>query len=118
MLQVVGKSKLKKSFCEPGNVAFNPSISIAEVFAFAKTGSLTIHRPPDSGGDKTYTTVDELKGDHASEALHPGDLKAAVTPLIMSVLESLAKAMTADNDIKQSVKTLKNYQKKASKAAK
>eukprot|EP00977_Amphora_coffeiformis_P015519 scaffold4535_cov179-Amphora_coffeaeformis.AAC.4 len=116
--KVHGKSKLKKSFCEPGNIVFNPPIALAEVFAFAKAGSLTILRSPENGGDKTYTTVDDLKTDHAAEALHPGDLKAAVTPLVMGVLESLAKAMTADKDIKQAVKTLKNYQKKASKAKK
>jgi len=97
---------------------FNPPIALAEVLAFAKSGDLTILRTPENGGNKTYTTVDELRADHAAESLHPGDLKTSVTPLVMDMLESLIKAMAANKDIKQSVKTLKNYQKKALKVKK
>lgn len=116
--QVHGKSKLKKAFCEPGNIDFNPPINLACALAFDKTGSLTITRTPDNGGDKTYTNVDDLKADFQSEALHPGDLKATITKLAVAVLDDLAKGLGADKDVKQAVKTLKNYQKKAAKAKK
>lgn len=106
---------MKKAFCEPGNVAFCPPINLAKVFAFDKTGSLTISRKPENGGDKTYTTVDELQADFGSGALHPGDLKAAVNALTVGVLEELNKALGANKDLKQAVKVLKNYQKKAAK---
>lgn len=86
------------------------------MFVFDKEQSLTIQRSPDNGGDKTYTTVEELKADHASEDLHPGDLKAAVTTVTVNVLDGISKALAADKDLKQAVKTLKNYQKKVSKS--
>ena len=116
--QVHGKSKLKKAFCEPGNIDFCPPITLAKVFGFDVSGSLTISRKPENGGDKTYTVVDDLRKDFESEALHPGDLKTAVTGLVVGVLDNISKEFAANNDVKNAVKVLKNYEKKASKAKK
>ena len=116
--KVHGKSKLKKAFCEPGNVTFCPPIDLADVFVLRRGDALTCQRKPENGGDKTYATADELRADYASQALHPGDLKAAVTPVVVGVLDQLAQALKADKDIQQAVKTFKNYQKKAAKAKK
>jgi tyrosyl-tRNA synthetase len=111
---------MKKAFCEPGNVDFCPPIHLASVFAFGPTGSgsLTVSRSPENGGNLTYTGVDNLSKDFISGALHPGDLKAATTALAATVLDQLAKAVNADKDTKQAVKALKNYQKKAAKSKK
>jgi tyrosyl-tRNA synthetase len=120
--KVHGKSKLKKAFCEPGNVEFCPPISLAGAFAFEKNegsvGSLTISRKPENGGDKTYTSLPDLQADFASGALHPGDLKTAVSTLAVGVLDDIATALKTDKEIQQAVKALKNYQKKAAKAKK
>jgi tyrosyl-tRNA synthetase len=40
---------------------------------------LLIARKPENGGDKIYNSYPELEADFASGALHPGDLKPAVT---------------------------------------
>jgi hypothetical protein len=118
--KVHAKSKMKKAFCEPGNVDFCPPIHLASVFCFgpAGSGSMTVSRSADNGGNLTYTGVDKLSQDFCSGALHPGDLKAATTALAANVLDQLAKAVNADKDTKQAVKALKNYQKKAAKSKK
>jgi tyrosyl-tRNA synthetase len=77
-------------------------------------GKLVISRSPDNGGDVTYETVDALEKDYASGALHPGDLKAALSAVMVQVLESLSNELKSDTASK-SVKDLKAYQKKAAK---
>merc|ERR1712099_156234 len=63
--------KVKKAFCEPGNISFCPPISwVGELLALQK--EFLISRKPDNGGDKSYTDVEELRKDFGSGALHPG----------------------------------------------
>jgi hypothetical protein len=55
------------------------------------TGTLTIKRKPENGGDKAYSAVDELVADFASMTLHPGDLKPAIKD--SSMCASLSSAV-------------------------
>ncbi|KAH8043619.1 tyrosine-tRNA ligase [Aureococcus anophagefferens] len=49
------KRKLKKAFCEPENVAFNPPLDLAKFLVAAKLlPALEIKRSPENGGDKAY----------------------------------------------------------------
>ena len=53
-LKVHGKSKMKKAFCEPGNVGFCPPIEVFAYFGGFENGkSITISRSPNNGGDVT-----------------------------------------------------------------
>ena len=56
--KVHGKSKMKKAFCEPGNVEFCPPIELLAYFGGLDSGGkeVTISRSPENGGDVTYTT--------------------------------------------------------------
>jgi len=70
--------KFKKAFCEPTNANFCPPISWAAVLlSFQK--QLLVARKPSNGGDKMYMEVNSLREDFISGALHPGDLKPAVS---------------------------------------
>jgi tyrosyl-tRNA synthetase len=111
---------LKKAFCQPGNVDFCPVVSVVAAFTFSPIGpgTFTIPRPLENGGDVTYTGGDDILKDFASEALHPGDLKNAATPLVISVLDRLSSAIKQDSDASKSAKTLKALQKKMAKAKK
>jgi len=111
---------MKKAFCEPGNIGFCPPIAVASVFAFGpdNSGSLLVKRSPDNGGDLVYQTVTELEKDFASGSLHPGDLKAATTFIMVSILEKLSVAIKADVEATKAAKALKAFQKKLAKAKK
>ncbi|KAH8054365.1 tyrosine-tRNA ligase [Aureococcus anophagefferens] len=53
------KRKLKKAFCEPENVAFNPPLDLAKFLVAAKLlPALEIKRSPENGGDKAYGAAD------------------------------------------------------------
>eukprot|EP00420_Gonyaulax_spinifera_P026143 CAMPEP_0197897592 /NCGR_PEP_ID=MMETSP1439-20131203/42268_1 /TAXON_ID=66791 /ORGANISM="Gonyaulax spinifera, Strain CCMP409" /LENGTH=735 /DNA_ID=CAMNT_0043518231 /DNA_START=47 /DNA_END=2254 /DNA_ORIENTATION=+ len=109
--------KVKKAFCEPGNTSFCPPIEwIAELLPLQK--EFVVSRKPDNGGDKSYTSANELRQDFASGSLHPGDLKPAVSRMLNAALES-ARAGLRDQDVpKKAAKDLENWAKSQAKAPK
>ncbi|KAL3941430.1 MAG: hypothetical protein SGARI_000605 [Bacillariaceae sp.] len=118
--KVHGKSKMKKAFCEPKNVTFCPPISVGSAFAFGfdpvnSTGELTISRSEENGGNITFKNRGEIEACFADESLHPGDLKAASTALMVATLEKLAAGIKADGDATKAAKTLKATAKKLAK---
>merc|ERR1712012_570710 len=75
------KKKLKKAFCEPGNITDNGILSFCKyvIIPVALKGeSFTIKRSEKYGGDVSYATYQELENAFAKEEIHPGDLKSAV----------------------------------------
>ena len=58
------------------------------MFCFA---GFTVHRNPENGGNRTYSTYEELELAFSKEELHPGDLKAAVEIYINKLLEPIRK---------------------------
>jgi tyrosyl-tRNA synthetase len=102
--------KMKKSFCEPGNVGFCPPISlVGELLAFRK--EFVITRKPENGGDKSYTDLAALREDYASGSLHPGDLKPAVQKAINAFYEDIRTGLKDNDVLKKAVKDLENYAK-------
>merc|ERR1711972_409213 len=76
--------KVRKAFCEPCNMDFNPP------FAWLRTlrspqQAVEIHRAPEHGGDIVYPDLAALEAAFACGSLHPGDLKEATA-------EALAEA--------------------------
>ncbi|KAH8408373.1 hypothetical protein KR215_004526 [Drosophila sulfurigaster] len=89
------KKKLKKAFCEPGNIADNGLLSFVKhvLFSLFKEGEgFEINRPADNGGDATFLKYEELEQYYADNKLHPGDLKAAVEKYINRLLDPIRKA--------------------------
>ena len=115
MSQADAKRKLKKAFCEPGNVEYNPPIALAVRIGLRHVGQLEVRRKPENGGDRDYATAAELVTDYASGALHPGDLKPAVLAAVVKVLERIQEAFKKDKDAKQADTTLKAFVKKIAK---
>lgn len=105
---------MKKAFCEPGNISFCPPISIALTFVFNKGESFEIKRTDENGGNKLYTTKQQLEDDfvQGEMILHPGDLKASATTVIVAVLEGITKSIQSDKAAVASSKTLKAFSKK------
>mmetsp|Transcript_37475 Transcript_37475/g.76419 ORF Transcript_37475/g.76419 Transcript_37475/m.76419 type:complete len:680 (-) Transcript_37475:197-2236(-) len=116
--KVHGKSKMKKAFCEPGNVGFCPPIALASVFGFAGGESVVIKRSEENGGDVTYTDREGMERDFGSGALHPGDLKGTASGIMVGVLDKLAGAIKADGEVTKASKALKAFEKKMSKKKK
>ncbi|XP_063367840.1 tyrosine--tRNA ligase, cytoplasmic [Cydia amplana] len=83
------KKKLKKAFCEPGNITDNGVLSFTKyvVFPLMKPGeTFKISRAAEYGGNVEYTNFDDLEAAFAKQEIHPGDLKASVEQAINRLL--------------------------------
>lgn len=87
------KKKLKKAFCEPGNIENNGVLSFVKhvVFPLLKNEPFVIPRSQEHGGDLLYRNYAEVEEDFSKEKLHPGDLKAGVEVYINRLLEPIRK---------------------------
>lgn len=87
------KKKLKKAFCEPGNVENNGILAFVKhvLFPLLKGEDFIIPRSAEHGGDTHYTKYSDVEEDFSKEALHPGDLKAGVEVYINRLLEPIRK---------------------------
>ncbi|KAK7198524.1 tyrosyl-tRNA synthetase [Novymonas esmeraldas] len=105
------RRKIKKAYSAP-NEAANPVISIAQHLV-ARQGSLRIERGEANGGDVTYTTSEALAADGGSGALHPADLKTAVTQTLLE--RSAAARALLNGELKKNITVLRNAEKKMAK---
>lgn len=109
--------KMKKAFCEPGNVNFCPPLTLASylVLKHATPPTLTVKRKPDDGGDLRYTQPAPLEADVASGALHPGDLKPSVRDAVDAMLDKVRQAIKMDPEAAKAEKKLVKVQKRKPK---
>jgi len=106
--------KMKKAFCEPSNVDYNPPLVLTEEIAFKFVGELVIKRKPEYGGDKIYTNITEIRGDFAKGELHPGDLKPPVGKVVDEWLGKVREQQKKEA-AKKALADVKNFLKKKNK---
>ncbi len=81
------RQKIRKAFCPPNEVVFNPILDWARYLIFNEPGAeLHIPRTPENGGPVTFTSFEELAEAYSSGALHPMDLKAGVAEALVALL--------------------------------
>lgn len=83
------KKKLKKAFCEPGNITENGILSFTKHVIFPlmkKDDTFRILRAPEHGGNVEYNNFEDLETAFAKQDIHPGDLKASVEQEINKLL--------------------------------
>lgn len=101
--------KIKKAFCPPQVVDGNPCIAYVRHIILPWSGKFTISRPEANGGDKEYTTMESLEADFASGALHPADLKAALTPALNAILQPVRDHFVNDKRAADLLKRVKAF---------
>lgn len=93
------KSKIKKAFCEPGNIEDNGLLKFVKhvIYPMFKAGDgFEITRKEEFGGDMKFEKYEDLEALFAAQELHPGDLKAAVEVYINRLLEPIRKVFDDD----------------------
>uniref|UniRef100_A0A8C5SHA7 Tyrosine--tRNA ligase n=1 Tax=Laticauda laticaudata TaxID=8630 RepID=A0A8C5SHA7_LATLA len=83
------KKKLKKAFCEPGNVENNGVLSFIKHVLFPLRSEFVILRDERWGGNKTYTSYGDLEKDFAEQVVHPGDLKNSIEVALNKLLDPI-----------------------------
>merc|ERR1712037_371142 len=88
------KKKLKKAFCEPGNIADNGVLSFCKfvIFTVALKGEkFKIERPEAHGGNVEFDNFESLEAAFGKEEIHPGDLKSSVETYLNRLMEPVRK---------------------------
>ncbi|KAG1151868.1 hypothetical protein G6F37_009137 [Rhizopus arrhizus] len=92
------QKKIKKAFCEEGNIEENGILSFVKSVWFplkslnGNKATFTAIRPEKYGGNMVYDNYEDLEKDFADKKVHPGDLKAGVIASINELLEPVRKA--------------------------
>jgi len=83
--------KIKKAFCEEGNIENNPLLTFCKMVLFPiQNGEpFVIHRPEKFGGVVSYANYEEIEKAFAEKSLYPGDLKLGVTEHINKIIASI-----------------------------
>lgn len=81
------RQKLKKAFCPPDNVEFNPVLDWTRKLLFRDEGSsLRVERTPQNGGTITFPAYADVEKTFLEGKLHPMDLKAGAAERLIEIL--------------------------------
>lgn len=88
-------TKIKDAFCPQGEVENNGVLAFVKMVLFAVQGDgFTIRREEKFGGDKFFTTYQELEDAYAAKEIFPLDLKHSVTYALNQLLEPIRTAFS------------------------
>ena len=93
------RSKIKRAWCEEGNIKNNPLLEFADQILFHDYDALPVTRPEKFGGNITYSSFSELESDFANKKLHPSDLKQAVADLLTPLVSKIRQKLTLEYEI-------------------
>lgn len=79
-------AKIKKAFCPPGEIEFNPILDWTKHLTFPIRNELAVSRKKEHGGNVVYKNYRDLEKDYRDGKLHPEDLKNAVAKSLIDIL--------------------------------
>ncbi|KAI9174957.1 hypothetical protein LWI28_025308 [Acer negundo] len=82
--------KIQEAYCPLKIVQGNPCLEYIKFIIFPWSNDFKVERSAANGGDKTYTSHEELIADYAEEKLHPADLKPALSKALNKILQVIA----------------------------
>ena len=86
------EAKLRKAYCPPRQVEYNPVIEINKYLLFRQPGfKLVVERPEKYGGTIVVESYEELERLYREGKLHPLDLKIATARALARLLEPIRR---------------------------
>lgn len=101
--------KIKKAYCPPKIVEGNPCLEYINFIIIPWFNEFKVERSEANGGDKTYTSYEELIADYEGEKLHPADLKPALSKALNKILQPVRDHFNNDPTAKDLLKRVKSY---------
>ncbi len=98
------KTKIKKAWCEEGNVENNPLLEIVNHVIFHEFDEIKMERPEKFGGNVIYSTYSELESDFAQKKLHPSDLKQSVANYLIKIIAPIRDKVILNKELFDSIK--------------
>jgi tyrosyl-tRNA synthetase len=82
---------IKSAYCPAAQITDNPILQITKLIIFPKLNKLEIKRDKKFGGNKSYSSYEELEKDYTKGKLHPLDLKSAVSDSLEKIISPIRK---------------------------
>ncbi len=102
------RAKIRKAYCPPREVKYNPIMEINKYILFAKPGfKLVVERPEKYGGTIVFESYEELEKAYSAGELHPLDLKNATAEALIKILEPIRKYFESRPDALRILEELK-----------
>jgi len=97
-------NKIKKSWCEEGNILNNPLLEISKNIIFHEFNEMKIERPEKFGGNLEYFEYKQLESDFEKKKIHPSDLKQAVGNYLVKVISPIREKLNLSEELYNSIK--------------
>ncbi|WCJ21893.1 Tyrosine--tRNA ligase 1 cytoplasmic [Euphorbia peplus] len=101
--------KIKKAYCPPNVVEGNPCLDYVKFIVFPWFNEFKVERSEGNGGDRMFTTFEELVAEYASGNLHPADLKPSLSKSLNKILQPVRDHFKNDANAKDLLKRVKGY---------
>lgn len=98
------QSKIKKAWCEEGNVQNNPLLEILKHVIFHEFNEVKVERPANFGGNVTYSSYSELESDFGQKKLHPTDLKKTVSDYLVKIVSPVRKKLELNEELAEAIR--------------
>jgi len=98
------KTKIKKAWCEEGNIENNPLLEISKQILFHDYDEVKVERPEKFGGNVSFSKYEELESAFVKKELHPTDLKQTVAELLVPIVSTLAGKFSLEHDLADIIK--------------
>ena len=107
------KATIKKAFCPPNEIKYNPVLEWVDAFVFdllPDGASWTILRDEKWGGNKSYSNIDELKQDFIAGNMSGEDIKNNLAEWLIKLLEP-ARKIAQDASIQEIIEKIEGLKK-------
>jgi len=98
------KTKIKKAWCEEGDIENNPLLEISKQILFHDYDEVKVERPEKFGGNVSFSKYEELELAFVKKELHPTDLKQTVAELLVPIVSKLAGKFSLEHDLADIIK--------------
>jgi len=98
------RTKIKKAWCEEGNIENNPLLEISKQILFHDYDEVKVERPEKFGGNVSFSKYEELELAFVKKELHPTDLKQTVAELLVPIVSTLAGKFSLEHDLADIIK--------------
>jgi len=93
------RAKIKKAWCEEGNIQNNPLLEISKHVIFHEFSEMSVERPEKFGGNITFSDYSQLESDFATKKLHPTDLKQTVANYLVKIVSPIRDKISLDKEL-------------------
>lgn len=97
-------NKIKKAWCEEGNILNNPLLEISKSIIFHEFNEIKIERPEKFGGNAEYFEYKQLESDFRERKIHPSDLKQTVGNYLVKVISPIREKLKLSDELYNSIR--------------